>query len=259
MLPAIAAGAAAGGLALGYFGQREANTANSDMLNRSMFFNAEEAQKNRDFQERMANTAYGRATNDMRAAGINPMLAYMQGGASAPSGSTASAGVGAAQESTTAGISNSAVAATRIKAELENLQQNTEATRAQESKTISDTNLNNEKTLTQIEETLNKSKERELIEFQKAQTAQQTALARKNTEIAETNAKVQKAQLPANLKKAQIDGQLAPFDAVLDRVGTVLQGINSAKGIMTPIPAPALQKGQGIIDMKTGEVIKERK
>lgn len=53
--------------------------------------NKKEAAKNRKFQERMRNTEWQAGVEDMRKAGINPALAYSQGGASAPVGSVAQA------------------------------------------------------------------------------------------------------------------------------------------------------------------------
>lgn len=58
----------------------------------AMSYNSAQAAANRAWQEKMSNTSYQRAVEDMRKAGINPILAYTQGGASTPSGAQGTIG-----------------------------------------------------------------------------------------------------------------------------------------------------------------------
>jgi hypothetical protein len=69
------------GAAASLFGGKKQNDANAAMARQQM-----------EFQERMRATQYQTAVADLKAAGLNPMLAYSQGGAGTPVGATAQMG-----------------------------------------------------------------------------------------------------------------------------------------------------------------------
>jgi hypothetical protein len=85
MFGGLSLGGITGGV-LGFIGQQQTNQKNWDIANAANAASAQQAANQMSFQERMRDTQYQTAVEDMKKAGLNPMLAYSQGGAGTPSG-----------------------------------------------------------------------------------------------------------------------------------------------------------------------------
>lgn len=141
--------------------------AQEEMQQQSEQFNAAQAQITRDWQTQMSNTAYQRASADMKAAGLNPMMmASGSMNASTPSGSTASTSTPTVpmpqNKSPLAGIGdavNSAInAATAVKTQ-EKLTEEIANLKVAESNTAANTALTQQKTKTEEWESDKRSSE----------------------------------------------------------------------------------------------------
>lgn len=111
----------------------QANSAfNAEQAGINRAFQHDQAAINRGFQEGMSNTAYQRATQDMKMAGLNPMLAYSQGGASTPSGAMGSGSQASAlQPAPMINKVATGIAAAQQAAQTSNIHAQTELTKSQ--------------------------------------------------------------------------------------------------------------------------------
>jgi len=184
------------------FGQHMANRQNVKLSREGMAFEADQVAKQMQFQERMSGSAYQRATADMRLAGINPMLAYAQGGASTPGGGAASGAAATVQDVVGPAVA-SAQGARRLKEELQLMQ-------AERHRTYQSANLDYERQLTEQD--------------QRAHLAQQNDLLRAQADLA-------RADLPARRVVGEVGGGM---------FGRATEYLRRGTGALAPAAGAAL-------------------
>lgn len=122
-----AGGALIGGVS-SLVGGAQANSARRSEATRAGQFNQASAREQMDFQERMSNTAHVRQMDDLKKAGLNPLLSAKYGGASSPGGSSATRPLADQKDFISPAIS-SALAIQQNKANIDLTRAQTENTR----------------------------------------------------------------------------------------------------------------------------------
>jgi len=184
---------------LNYLSGQNTNSANAQMASNQM-----------QFQEQMSSTAYQRATADMKAAGLNPMLAYSQGGATTPGGAMAQ------MQNPMSSAVNAATSTAAQASQIASLNANIDNTNSQ-------TDLNDAKTQTENSTQM-------VNQFMAAKIAQDTKTSMSSAAQADSQTALNKQRIPeiiANVQKIAQDTKLSAAQtnvATQNAINLVLQG-----------------------------------
>lgn len=216
--------AAVGSAGINYAGQMQTNAMNEKLFYEQQKFNAEQAGIQRDWEERLSSTAYQRTVEDMRKAGINPMLAYMKGGASTPGGAAASSGAAPRLESGLSKTVYSAMDALRLQNEMKAL--------------MVDIDQKKENTKNIVADTKVKNIQQKIGEANAVTAANNAVISKKNSDMATMDLSVRQAGLSgeftraaAENKKSEVDRSMVVPDAVIQRAGRVMGVASDAASI----------------------------
>lgn len=195
---------------MSYIGSQQQNSANQSNVEAQMAF-----------QQRMSNTAYQRATADMEAAGLNPMLAYSQGGASVPTGNVADVqnALGNAANSAVSGYS-SYQSAQLAKEQLNTQQSMQVVNRAVATKTAAEADLATASAAEVRARTANYPGQLMEILARVDQIASQSKLNAAQTDLVKKqviNAVLSGQQIQADTANAQVNHALKQLDLTLGR------------------------------------------